>query len=138
MGLLDELRRLVALKAVPIKTQQVLTTEGVCRYVPDTGALGRHVRLSEREGVDVRLVLQTGEAVVHEPVRALVAADGVDDVEELCVGAEAPVVLCDLGRREVSPAGLSACEGLISCFKYVPRGETTLLDLVDDESTGCM
>lgn len=68
-------------------------------------ALGRHARLAERERVHVGLVLEARKAVVHEAVRALVAAHGVDDVEELRVWAESPVVLRDLGRGEVSPDG---------------------------------
>lgn len=68
-------------------------------------ALGRHARLAERERVHVGLVLEAREAVVHEAVRALVAAHGVDDVEELRVRAEPPVVLRDLGCRQVGPAG---------------------------------
>ena len=58
----------------------------------------------ERERVDVRLILQARETVVHEPVRGLVTTHRVDNVEELRVRPEAPVVLRDLRRREVLPA----------------------------------
>ena len=71
------------------------------RCSPNARALGGHVRLAEREGVDVGLVFQTGEAVVDEAVRALVAPHGVDDIEELRVGAEAPVVFGNFGCRKV-------------------------------------
>lgn len=57
----------------------------------------------DRERVDIGLVLEIREAVVHEPVGALVAAYRVHDVEELGVRAETPVVLSDVGRREVGP-----------------------------------
>ena len=66
--------------------------------LPDARTLGGHVRLAEREGVDVRLVVEARKTVVHEAVRALVASDGVHDVEELGVGSETPIVLGDFGR----------------------------------------
>lgn len=62
-----------------------------------------HVRLAERERVDIRLVVQIRETVVDEPVRALVAPHSVKDVEQRGVSPEAPIVLGDLGCGEVLP-----------------------------------
>lgn len=62
-----------------------------------------HVRLAERERVDVRLVVEVREAVVHEAVRALVAAHSVENVDELRVGLEAPVLLRYRRSWEVLP-----------------------------------
>ena len=60
-------------------------TRGPRDHSPYRRALGRHVGLAKRERVDVRLVLEARQAVVHEPVRALVAPHGVHDVKELGV-----------------------------------------------------
>ena len=57
----------------------------------------------ERERVDVRLVLEARETVVHEPVRRLVTTHRVDNVKELRVRPEPPVVLRDLRRRQILP-----------------------------------
>ena len=100
MRLLDELRRLVAFEAANTTREHAPMGTGKVRRddIPDTRALGSHVRLAEREGVDVRLVVEARKTVVHEAVRALVAPDGVHDVEELGVGSETPIVLGDLRR----------------------------------------
>ena len=74
------------------------------RCSPDRRALGSHIRLADGERVDIRAVLQACKRMIYEPVRALVAPDGVHDVKELRVRREAPVVLRDLRRREVLPA----------------------------------
>ena len=64
-----------------------------------------HIRLAQRERVDVRVVIQVREAVIDEAVRDLVAAYGVDDVNHLRVGFESPIVLGNLGCGVVYPAG---------------------------------
>ena len=61
----------------------------------------------ERERVDVRLVLEACETVVHEPVRGLVTTHRVDNVEELRVRPKAPVVLRDLWGGEILPGAMN-------------------------------
>lgn len=63
-----------------------------------------HVRLANGEGVDIRLVVEVGKTVVDEAVSALVTANRIEDVEEFGVCLQAPVVLCNLGSREILPA----------------------------------
>ena len=58
----------------------------------------------QRERVHVRPILETCKAMIDKPVRALVAPDGVDNVEELRVIPKTPVVLGDSRSREVGPA----------------------------------
>lgn len=75
------------------------------RHVPiklDDLTLHMHIRLSQRERIHVVLA-QVGERVVHETVRGLVGANGVDDVEHRRVWAEAPVVLRDLRSGFITP-----------------------------------
>ena len=62
-----------------------------------------HIGLAERERVDVLAVVEVRERVVHEAVRDLVRAHGVDHVLHRRVGREPPVILRDLGRRVVCP-----------------------------------
>ena len=98
VGLFDELRRLVAFETAHTDHEYVPMTTRKDRRddIPDARAFGGNVRLAEREGVDVRLVVEARKTVVHEAVRALVASDGVHDVQELGVGSETPIVLGDL------------------------------------------
>ena len=59
----------------------------------------------QREWVHVRPILETCKAMIDKPVRALVAPDGVDNVEELRVIPKTPVVLGDTGTRQARPTG---------------------------------
>ena len=73
-------------------------------HVRNLLALHGHVRLPESERVDI-IGLEVRQAVVDEAMRGLVAAHRVHDVHELGVRLEPPVVLRDLRRGQVRPAG---------------------------------
>ena len=78
-------------------------------YSPKLSALDVHVGLTEREGVYVRLVVQVSKAVVDEPMSGLVAPHGVDDVKDLGVRLQPPVVFGDLRGRVIGPSRDTPC-----------------------------
>lgn len=73
------------------------------RFVPKLGSLDMHVRLAECEGVYISLVVEVGKTMIHEAMRALVAANCVQHVEKLCIRIESPIVFGNPGRREFLP-----------------------------------
>lgn len=72
-------------------------------YSPNTRTLRRHTRLAQRERIHVGPILETGQAMVDEPVRALITPDGIDDVQDLRVRPQAPVIFRNFRRRKVRP-----------------------------------
>lgn len=81
-----------------------------------------HVGLTKGERIHVVLVVQVREAVVNEPVGRLVAPDGVQDIEELGVGLETPVVFGNLWRWEDLPVEINNVEmGYTRSWAKKPR-----------------
>ena len=62
-----------------------------------------HVRLPEREGVDVRGRVQVRETVVHESVGGFIRPDSIQNVEELRVWTQTPIVDGNFWSFEISP-----------------------------------
>ena len=54
---------------------------GFASFEPEFGALGVHIRFSEREWINVRFVFQVRQGVVDKSVGALVRTDGIYDVQ---------------------------------------------------------
>lgn len=77
--------------------------------VPEFRAFDVHIRLPECKWVDICLVVQICQAVVHESVGAFVAPDSVDDIQQLCIVIQTPIVLGDFWSRHVLPRGQMAC-----------------------------
>lgn len=76
---------------------------GLASFEPELSALGVHIRLAERERINIRLVFQICQGVVNKPVGALVGTDGVDDVQQGGIGVETPVILGNLRGRVGRP-----------------------------------
>lgn len=79
-------------------------------HIPKLGAFNVHVGFTKGERIHVVLVVQVREAVVNEPVGRLVAPDGVQDIEELGVGLETPVVFGNFWRWELLPVEINNVE----------------------------
>jgi hypothetical protein len=93
---------------------------GLLAREPSLDALDQHVRLTESERIDILLGVEVGEGVVDETVRCLVRTDGIDDVEESCVGPEAPVVDGDGWGGLVGPFGDAACFDVVNQMCTIP------------------
>ena len=66
-------------------------------------ALHVHVRFTNCERIDVRLVVQVCQRVIHETVSRFIGANGIDDIEHVRVALEAPVVFRDFWCRFIRP-----------------------------------
>src|SRR6266404_9984297 len=88
------------LRFLPI-LQHVLC--GLFTREPGFYAFDKHIRLAEREWIDVVLGVEVGESVVDETMCGLVGTNGIDDVEQSCVGTEAPIVDGDGWGRQTRP-----------------------------------
>jgi hypothetical protein len=91
---------------------------GFVSFEPEFGALGVHVRFTERERVDIRLVFQVRQGVVDEPVGAFVGTDGIYDVQQGCVVLETPVIFSYLGSRVVGPLWETAFFDIFDAFLW--------------------
>jgi hypothetical protein len=89
---------------------------GLVPFEPEFRALGVHVRFTERERVDIRLVFQVRQGVVDEPVSAFVRTDGIYDVQQGCIMLETPVIFRYLGSRMVGPLWETAFFDIFDAF----------------------
>ena len=76
---------------------------GFASFESELSALGVHIRLAERERINIRLVFQVCQGVVDKPVGALVGTNGIYDVQQGGIRFETPVILGNLRGRVCRP-----------------------------------
>lgn len=70
---------------------------------PEFSPFDVHIRFTEREWIDVRLVFQVRQGVVDKPVSAFIGTNCVNDVQQSCVRFEAPIIFRYFRSRMVGP-----------------------------------
>ena len=89
---------------------------GFVSFEPEFGALGVHIRFSERERIDICLVFQVRQGVVDKPVGALVGTNGIYDVQHGRIRLETPVIFRNLGSRVGRPFRETAFFDIFDAF----------------------
>lgn len=89
---------------------------GLPSFESELGALGMHIRFSERERINIRLVFQVRQGVVDKSVGAFIGTDGVYDVQQGRIGLETPVIFCNLGSRMRRPFREAAFFDIFDAF----------------------
>lgn len=75
----------------------------LCTIELNLASFNMHVRLPEREGVDVRGRVQVRETVIHESMGGFIRPDSIQNVEKLRVWTQTPIVDGNFWSFEISP-----------------------------------
>lgn len=99
---------------------------GFAPFESEFCTLGVHIRFTERERIDVRLVLQVRQGMVDKSVGALVGTNSIYNVQQGRIRLETPVILCDLRSRMGGPFRETAFFDIFDAFlSFRVSGEIT-------------